>query len=179
MIPVSSTIDRSVLVATLAIAALAAASCGGGDSKPSSDSFWVDTYNPAGLPSANATPTTQHVANLHPGNCLNAACHVASGTAVLKFAYGGVVYKADGTTRAPNVQVGVVAGSYKSFVYSRIDGLYWAEGVPTDVSDWTKADLRIRNANGEKKTLATDPRGADCDSCHMESGGSAQPLKTL
>ena len=182
MISVSSTINRTVLVATLAMAAFAAASCGGGDSKSSTagDTFWADSYNPAGAPSANTTPVQHADSTVHPGACLSTtACHSATGAAVLKFAYGGVVYKADGTTRAPNVQVGVVAGSYKSFVYSRSDGLYWKEGAPTDVSDWNAADIRIRNSKGERKTLATDPRGADCDTCHMETGGSALPLTTL
>jgi hypothetical protein len=176
MIPANSTLIRTVLVA---VTALAAAACGEDTATGGGSSYWVDTYNPAGLPATYATPAQHTVALGHPGNCLNPACHVAGGTAVLKLAWGGVVYQADGKTRANNVQVGVVSGSYRSFVYSRSDGLYWAEGTPPDTATWDAADIRIRNANGEKPKLLSHTRGADCDSCHKETGGSATALKTL
>ncbi len=178
MIPVDSMLKRTLLVATAAIAALASVACGDDSPAATGDSFWADTYNSAGLPAAHTT-LVQHNANAHPGNCLNAACHVASGTAVLKLAWGGVVYQADGKTRAPNVQVGVVSGTYKSFAYSRSDGLYWAEGTAPDTATWMASDIRLRNTAGEKKKAAKDDRNGDCDFCHKETGGSAKALMTL
>lgn len=177
MISVDSRILGTVLVAA---AAFVAAACGSDSgSGGGGDPFWSDSYNPSGAPTAYTTPT-QHTAAMHPGNCLNGACHTATGTAQLKLAWGGVVYQASGTTRAPNVQVGVASGTYKKFVYSRSDGLYWVESTATDGSvDWNNADIRIRNVAGEKKKAMSDDRGADCDSCHMESGGTALPLRTL
>jgi hypothetical protein len=180
MISVDSMIKRTLLVATAAAAALAAFGCGGDSPAATGDSFWTDTYNPAGLPAAHTTPTKHTAALGHPGNCLMAAgCHVASPgyTPTIAIAWGGVVYQADGKTRAPNVEVGVVSGTYKSFAYSRSDGVYWVEGTPPDAATWSAADIRIRNVNGEKAKLPSHDRGADCDSCHKETGGTATPLK--
>jgi len=181
MIPVDSMIKRTLLVATAALVALAAVACGDDSPAAAGDSFWADTYNSAGLPAAHTTPT-QHTAALgHPGNCLMpGACHAAGAGATLKLAWGGVVYQADGKTRAPNVQVGVVSGTtYKQFAYSRSDGLYWVEGTPPDTATWKASDIRIRNSAGEKKKAAKDDRNADCDSCHKETGGTAKALMTL
>jgi hypothetical protein len=78
--------------------------------------------------------------------------------------FGGTVYKADGTTGSPNVEVGVSDGTKKFFVHTDPHGYYWQVG--TDTVNWTSADIRTRTANGESIKKATDDRNADCDSCH-------------
>lgn len=185
MIPVDSMIKRTVLVATAAIAALSAVACGDDSPAATGDTFWADTYNPAGQPAANTAIVYHKPENGHPGPCLTApGCHSPADTSATsakpKMAYGGVVYKSDGKTRAPNVQVGVVSGTtYKQFAYSRSDGLYWVEGTPPDAATWKASDIRIRNTAGEKKKAAKDDRNGDCDFCHKETGGSAKALMTL
>lgn len=172
---VKITIRRPTLLAIVASSALAALACSSSET-PSAAGYWPDAYNPAGAPASDATPVYHLEENGHPGACLE-GCHEPGGASTLRIAWGGVVYKSDGKARAPNVQVGVVSGSYKSFVYSRSDGLYWSED--TAALDWVTSDIRIRNANGERPKAANDERNADCDSCHEESGGSALPLTTL
>lgn len=167
------TTQRSALVAIIACSAIAALACSSAETPAAG--YWPDAYNPSGAPVTNAKPVYHYEEDGHPGACL-AGCHEPGGTSKLTLGWGGVVYGADGKTRASNVQVGVVSGGYKSFVYSRSDGLYWSED--RSAVDWDTADIRIRSANGEKPKLSNDVRGADCDSCHEESGGSALALTT-
>ena len=148
---------------------LVAVACGGGSSNTNSaaDNFWPSAYDPTGAPSTNES--AYHIASPTTGqSCL--ACHnVPGNAATTNLVFGGTVYRADGTTPAGNVQVGVVDGTKKYFVYSAANGQYWAEG--TDTLTWSTADdIRIRDANGEKATKTTDGRGADCDSCHGVTG---------
>lgn len=168
------TVQRSALVAIMACSAIAALACSSTETPAAG--YWPDAYNPSGAPANDATPVYHYEEDGHPGACL-AGCHEPGGTSALTLAWGGVVYQPGGKKRAANVQVGVVSGGYKSFVYSRSDGLYWSEDRSS--LDWVTADIRIRNANGEKPKLSSDDRNADCDTCHEESGGSAMPLTTL
>lgn len=168
---------RSALITVTILAALTAVACGGDDSGPSSATgFWPGAYDASGLPEFASVEKqyAAHPSDVHPGACLTKGCHGPDGAAVLKLAWGGIAYKADGS-RAGNVQVGVVSGTYKEFVYSSTDGYYWKEGNPNDVS-WSAADIRARNAKGEKVKKTSDDRNGDCDSCHEEKGGSANPL---
>ena len=159
-----------VLTASAAISAVVA--CGNGSSTPTEASYWPDSYNSSGSPTPG-TLATDHPSN--PGACLAKGCHGSDGTAKLKLIYGGVVYKPDGKAPAANVQVGVVEGDYKSFVYSWTNGMYWQEG--TQKLKWdTTTDIRIRNAKGEVPKLPEQARGADCDSCHI---AGTLPLKVL
>jgi hypothetical protein len=165
----------TLLLITTASAALAALACSSSEPAASAG-YWPDAYNALGEPS-NYTSSVQHLEeDGHPGACL-AGCHEPGGSSTLRLAWGGVVYAADGKTRAAHVQVGVVSGGHKSFVYSRGDGLYWSDD--TAAVDWPTADIRIRSANGERPKANSDERDADCDHCHEESGGSALPLTVL
>ena len=129
--------------------------------------FWGGAYTP---------PQTASPVNYHGADTAQAcmSCHGPTATgATTKLVYGGVVYQADGATPAPNVQVGVSDGTYKSVVYSAANGMYWATGTAT--VNWATADIRIRSANGEAAKLPADARSADCDACHH--AGTASPLK--
>lgn len=171
---VKITTQRSAIVAIIACSAIAALACSSTETPAAG--YWPDAYNPSGAPATYPTPQYHYEEDGHPGACL-AGCHEPGGESkTLTIGWGGVVYQADGKTRAANVQVGVVSGAHKSFVYSRSDGLYWSED--RSAVDWNTADIRIRSANGEKPKLSSDERGADCDTCHEESGGSALPLTT-
>lgn len=158
----------------VAAAALAATACGE-DPKTAEATFWQDAYNPMGAPPPT-TVTTYHAGTTHPGPCMG-PCHGATGTAVLKIAYGGVVYQADGATPAGSVQVGVSDGTYKSFVYSASNGFYWAPAAGATAINWGIADIRIRNGSGEVPKLPEHDRGADCDTCHTPD--LQLPLKVL
>jgi hypothetical protein len=93
-------------------------------------------------------------------------CHSASSTqSSFKIAFGGIVYKADRTTPAPNVEVGVSDGTHKYFVYSASNGYFWAKG--SDDVKWATADIRVRTAKGESVKADADGRSADCHSCHV------------
>ncbi|HMA93326.1 MAG TPA: hypothetical protein VKP30_11615 [Polyangiaceae bacterium] len=171
---------RFALITVTILAALAAVACGGDDSGSSNaPGFWPAAYNPSGLPEFPSVEKqyAAHPSDIHPGACLSGNCHGPDGSALLKLAWGGIAYKADGS-RAGNVEVGVVSGSYKEFVYTSTDGYYWKEGDPSDVN-WGPSDIRARNAKGEKVKKQSDERNGDCDSCHQESGGSAKPLTLL
>lgn len=171
----SKTLRSTLLLALTTCSALAALACSSSDSAGSSG-YWADAYNPSGEPANYVTPVYHNPEDGHPGACL-AGCHEPGGASTVRLAWGGVVYSANGKSRAPHVQVGVVSGAYKSFVYSRSDGLYWSQD--TSAVDWSTADIRIRSANGERPKANSDGRSADCDSCHEESGGSALPLTIL
>jgi len=173
---VDSTKKRSALITVTILAALTAAACGDDSGSSSAQGYWPEAYNPSGLPEIPNVEKqyAAHPSDIHPGACLSAGCHGPDGSAVLKLAWGGIAYKADGS-RAGNAEVGVVSGAYKAFVYTSTDGYYWKEGDPAEVN-WGPSDIRARNATGEKVKKLSDDRNGDCDSCHEESGGSAQPL---
>lgn len=122
--------------------------------------YWPAAYNPAGAP----VPADSIFHASSPATaCM--PCHGTNGVAVLKLAFGGIVYRADGVTPAANVEIGVKDGVNQYFVYSAASGLYWATGP--DTVNWAAADIRMRNATGEVPKLSTSERGADCDSCHV------------
>jgi hypothetical protein len=176
--PNRSTPETSILAAALTCVALSAVACGGNDPAPAGGSFWPDAYNPSGLPTP-AKIEQQHPTGASTPACLTSGCHGPGGAAVLKLDYGGTVFQADGKTPAPNVQVGVVSGNYKSFVYSWNNGMYWQPAGTTAI-DWspTVSDIRIRNAKGERPKLTSQARGADCDmpGCHVPA---TTPLTVL
>jgi cytochrome c553 len=162
------------VIATLALfAALTVNACGSesstddGGNTTNSDAYWGGAFSP---------PAVAPAVNFHAADTAGAcmSCHGATGTATTKLVYGGVVYQADGVTPAPNVQVGVSDGTYKSVSYSAANGMYW--GVGTASVNWPAADIRTRSATGESVKATTDARNADCDSCHH--AGMPFPLKT-
>ena len=166
---------------------LASMGCGSSDSNPSASAggtagvggkssaggstvsnFWPSAFSATGTAST-PTHTTTPVGSVP---CLT--CHGPTSPSTLattKLVFGGTVYKADGKTGSPNVEVGVSDGTKKFFVYTDPHGYYWQVG--TDTVNWTSADIRTRTANGESAKKTTDDRNGDCDSCH-----SATPTVT-
>lgn len=146
---------------------LVSAACGGGSSNNTNTTpgFWPSAYSSTGAPST--TESAYHATNSTAGqSCMS--CHSATSTqATTKLVFGGTVFKADGTTGAGNVQVGVSDGTNKYFVYSAANGQYWQVGTGTENVNWAAADIRIRTGAGEQVKAATDNRNADCDSCHV------------
>lgn len=112
-----------------------------------------------------ATPPTPYHANDPVAAVACMPCHSATGVAQSKFVFGGTVFLADGVTPAPGVEVGVSDGTNKYFVHTAANGMYWATGTGT--VNWATADIRLRNAAGERPKAAADDRNADCDSCHI------------
>ncbi|HEY5958372.1 MAG TPA: hypothetical protein VIV60_17530 [Polyangiaceae bacterium] len=177
MLSYASRIKATTFALTALVAAAATLACGSDDSgSNTSGDFWPGAYDPAGA-AVSSKVLTDHPGTGHPGACLK-GCHEASGSAVLKLAYGGMVFQADKTTPAGNVQVGVSDGTHKSFIYSASNGYYWAPAASLTGMNWNDADYRIRNAKGERPKLAQHARGADCDDCHKPSG-SAGALTVL
>jgi len=136
------------------------AATGGAGTGGAAAAYWPAAYNPAGAP---VPADSVYHATVPATACM--PCHGTNGPAVLKLAFGGIVYRADGVTPAANVEIGVKDGTNQYFVYSAASGLYWAAG-PDNVN-WPVADIRMRNASGEVPKLSTSERGADCDSCHV------------
>ena len=120
-------------------------------------SFWTTVvYSPSGAPS----PADGH--HNPSQNC--AQCHVsgsASGAPIWMF--GGTVYQANATTPAPNVQVGISDGTSLYTAYSAANGNFWLAGSGT--INWAKAQVRVRNANGESTMVGATP-SAGCNLCH-------------
>ena len=91
------------------------------------------------------------------------ACH---GTKV-PFAFGGTVYKADGTTAAANVEVGISDGVLTLTTYTGANGNIWLPASAGAIN-WPNAVISLRNKNGERVKPATAPRGSTCNGagCH-------------
>jgi len=129
----------------------------GGASATGGVSFWTTvTYSSSGSPNP---PDGHH----NPGlNC--SQCHVSgSSTGATVWLFAGTVYKADGTTPAPNVQVGVSDGTNLYTTYSATNGNFWVPGPGT--VNWATAQVRVRNANGEL-TMAGATPASTCNVCH-------------
>ena len=120
-------------------------------------SFWKTvTYSSTSLPNPSN-------GNHNPGqNCIQ--CHVSgTSTEAPTWLFGGTVYKADGTTPAPNVQVGINDGTNLYTAYSATNGNFWFGGSGT--INWAQAQVRIRNSNGELTMVGATP-AATCNLCH-------------
>jgi hypothetical protein len=129
----------------------------GGASATGGVSFWTTvTYSSSGSPN----PADGHH---NPGqNCIQ--CHVSgSSTGATVWLFAGTVYKTDGTTPAPNVQVGVSDGAILYTAYSATNGNFWVPGPGT--VNWATAQVRIRNANGELIMAGATP-ASTCNTCH-------------
>jgi hypothetical protein len=173
--PNSKSLMTPVIAALALFAALTVTACGSesstddGGNTTNSTEYWGGAFSPPAV----APTVNYHIADAATvGACMS--CHSATGTATTKLVYGGMVYLADGVTPAPNVQVGVSDGTYKSVSYSAANGMYW--GVGTASVNWPAADIRTRSATGESVKATTDARNADCDSCHH--AGTPFPLIT-
>jgi hypothetical protein len=124
---------------------------------------WPSTYDGAAAP----TPEDGH--HNAGASCMSSTCH---GTKV-PFVFGGTVYRADGVTGAPNVEVGISDGQQTLTAYSASNGNIWLPSSAGAI-DFGSARIAIRNAQGERVKPAAAPRGAACNGggCH----GSAMRL---
>jgi hypothetical protein len=129
----------------------------GGASATGGDTFWKTvTYSATGLPNPSNGNHNQGL------NCIQ--CHVSgSSSGAPVWLFGGTVYKANGTTPAPNVQVGINDGTNLYTTYSATNGNIWLPASGT--INWTNAQVRIRNSNGEL-TMAGATPASTCNLCH-------------
>jgi hypothetical protein len=117
--------------------------------------FFPNPYNP----NTQGDPGADH----HVGdNCFNAACHDGTNNEAPKWLFGGTVFKADKTTGAAHVEVGVKdpGGFYST--YTANNGNFFVDSAAT--INWASAEIRIRNANGERKMNSQANNG--CNVCH-------------
>jgi hypothetical protein len=139
-------------------AATGGAATGGaatGGAATGGSSFWKTvTYNSTGLPNPS---NGNHNAGM---NCRQ--CHDGSTDAPV-WLFGGTVYQANGTTPAPNVQVGVNDGTNLYTAYSATNGNFWVAGSGN--LNWATAQVRVRNAKGELSMSGATP-AATCNLCH-------------
>jgi len=87
--------------------------------------------------------------------------------------FGGTVYKANGTTPAPNVQVGVRDGTALYTAYTATNGNFWFAKPNGVTINWTNAEARMRNSNGEKKMISAPQAG--CNGCHTGNSKLKEP----
>jgi hypothetical protein len=85
------------------------------------------------------------------------------------FAFAGTVYDSGGKALS-SVQVGVklTSGQFYS-VFSGSDGNFYYQGSTLNLAG---ADIRVRDANGEKQMPTPSTSTVACNSCH---DGSANP----
>ena len=124
-------------------------------------SFWDGDYDPNGSP----TPADGwHAPGTDCGSCHTAGEWIfsASGTVVAK---GGKV-------GLPHVQVGIRDGAKLRTTYSATNGNFWLTDNGTS-TDFANAEVRIRNAQGEK-TMRADASGS-CNKCHRNEKALVGP----
>ncbi len=120
-----------------------------------SGAFWDGAYDSAALP----TPASgNHNAGM---NCHN--CHTGGGAPQWEF--GGTVYDASGSG-VSHVQIGVRDKDGLLTTYSAENGNFWLPATSPPI-DWTTAEIRTRNANGEKIMPTGNSAQAGCNSCHI------------
>ncbi len=117
--------------------------------------FWQDDYNPQGLPSPSSG---EHRAG---DDCMG--CHDSMGSRT--WAFGGTVYESDGSTGAPNVQIGIWDGVNFWSTYSGNNGNFWVPANGPSI-DWASAEVRMRNENGE--VAMESEAAAGCNGCHSD-----------
>ena len=119
----------------------------------------ISTISQTGLPNPSSGNHNQGQ------NCIQ--CHVSgSSTGAPTWLFGGTVYKTDGTTPAPNVQLGINDGTNLYTTYSATNGNIWLPASGT--VNWAKAQVRIRDSNGES-TMAGATPAATCNLCHSST----------
>lgn len=130
----------------------------GGGTAPSTTFQWPAAYDPAAAP---APADGHHNAG---AGCMITACHATT----IPFVFGGTVYKADGTTGAANVQVGISDGTITLTAYSGANGNIWLPSSAAASVNWASAVIALRNKNGERTKPASAGRGSGCNGngCH-------------
>ncbi len=139
----------------------AGGSATGGAGGSTADTFWPDSYDATAL----SNPASgNHNAGKDCGNC-----HTGGGAPA--WSYAGTVYQTGGMMAAPHVEVGVRYNGTTYTTYSGTNGnFFYTPGVNID---FTQAEVRIRNGNGE----ATMPGSAGqwCNSCHSSGSRIIEP----
>jgi hypothetical protein len=95
---------------------------------------------------------------MNPGkNCLS-SCHNHG------FAFGGTVYDANGNG-LDSVEVGVklTTGDFYSVFSGLATGNFFYQGSGLNLAG---ADIRVRDANGEKQMPTTSTSSGACNGCH-------------
>lgn len=132
----------------------------GGTAATGGNSFWTTVaYSATGAPN----PADGHH---NPGqNCIQ--CHASGSTSGAPvWMFGGTIYQSNGTTPAPNVQVGINDGNTLHTTYTATNGNFWLASSGT--INWAQAQVRIRDANGEL-TMAGATPAATCNLCHSST----------
>ena len=104
---------------------------------------------------------------MNPGkNCLS-SCHNHG------FAFGGTVYDSSGNP-LDSVEVGVklTNGQFYSVFSGIVTGNFFYEGSGLNLAG---ADIRVRDANGERQMPITSTSSGACNGCH---DGSTNPRIT-
>jgi hypothetical protein len=126
-----------------------------GGTSGTSPSYWPTAYQ-----------ATQGDSGMNTGkNCMS-SCHNHG------FAFGGTVYNSSGKGLS-SVQVGVklTNGQFYS-VFSGSSGNFYYSGSGLNLAG---ADIRVRDANGEKQMPVDSQSSGACNSCH---DGSTNPRIT-
>jgi hypothetical protein len=128
-------------------------STGVGSSTGATTSYWPSDYK------ATAGGTQGP-----PGQSCFGSCHTSN-----DFAFGGTVYDSTGKGLS-SVEIGVKLTSgefYSAFSGSNGNFYYQKSGV-----NLAGADIRARDANGEKQMPVTSTSSGDCNGCHDGSGAT-------
>jgi hypothetical protein len=120
---------------------------GGTTATTGTSSFWPAAYQ-----------ATQGDSGMNPGkNCLS-SCHNHG------FAFGGTVYDSSGNG-VDSVEVGVklTNGQFYSVYSGVVTGNFFYEGSGLSLAG---ADIRVRDANGEKQMPVSSKSSGACNGCH-------------
>jgi hypothetical protein len=120
---------------------------GGTTATTGTSSFWPAAYQ-----------ATQGDSGMNPGkNCLS-SCHNHG------FAFAGTVYDSSGNG-VDSVEVGVklTSGEFYSVYSGVVTGNFFYEGSGLNLAG---ADIRVRDANGEKQMPINSQSSGACNGCH-------------
>jgi hypothetical protein len=129
---------------------------GGTTATTGTSSFWPAAYQ-----------ATQGDSGMNPGKDCLSSCHNHG------FAFGGTVYDSSGNP-LDSVEVGVklTNGQFYSVFSGIVTGNFFYEGASLTLAG---ADIRVRDANGEKQMPISTKSSGACNSCH---NGTTNPRIT-
>jgi hypothetical protein len=105
----------------------------------SSTFIWPNEYDPSG---SSLDSTGHHKAGT---NCMTSSCH-GSSSGSRAFAFGGTIYKADGSSAASHVQIAIVSGETVVTTYSGSNGNFYVPSSSAQSLGWTNARVYLRNS---------------------------------
>lgn len=123
--------------------------------------YWPDAYDENGLPDP---ASGEHNAGRA---CLD--CHTSGSR---EWLLGGTVYLADGTSPAPNVEVGVSDGTEFLSAHSGENGNFWIPASEGSI-DFDLAQVRIRTGDGE--AVMSENVSGNCNDCHADQDALVAP----